>query len=631
MRRVGVVTVGRSDYGIYRPLLRAITQAPDLDLWLYVSGAHLSPLHGNTVAEIEADGFPIRARIPITLADDSPASVATTMGLGVLGFSQAFADQPPDLLVVLGDRMEMLAAVVATLPFNIPVAHIHGGEATEGAIDDVIRHSITKMSHLHFVATETYARRVIQMGEEPWRVHVTGAPALDACAEMPLLPLAELEQRVGLPLKEAPLLVTYHPVTREPEQTEREFDALLAALRQWEQPIVFTYPNADPGHAHIIAGIEDFVAAHERAVAVKHLGAQAYFSLMHCAAAMVGNSSSGIVEAASFALPVVNIGNRQKGRLRGPNVIDVVGDAQAILEAIRLAASHGFHSRLMGMQNPYGDGRASERIVHVLRTVALGRTLLTKPFHDALGGASQELVSGIVTPAKEPIKVVGLGAGGHAQVLLELLAQDPRWDVVGLLDPNPALHGKLVGGAKVLGDDTLLPDLARQGVRGFFVGVGSVGSTQVRQRLFALARSVGMEPIPIVHPTAWIAPSAQIGPGATILAGAMVNTGAVLGENVLVNTGAIVEHDCVLEDHVHVATGARLASTVHVGAGAHIGVGATVRQCIRIGANAVVGAGAVVVKDAPAATTVVGVPARPIGSGNGAVDRVLSGRPVAMN
>ena len=382
MRTIGVVTVARSDYGIYLPILQQIREDSDLRLRLLVTGTHLSPEFGSTVRAIEQDGFEIGERIEMLLSSDTPEGIAKSMGLGTIGFAQIYARLCPDILLVLGDRYEMLAAVVASLPFKIPVAHIHGGESTEGAIDEAIRHSITKMSHLHFVATKVYAQRVIQMGEEPWRVVVSGAPSLDNLLKFRLLSRDELEQQYGLNLSDSFLLVTYHPVTLEYEHTEAQMRELLAALVEVNAAIIFTYPNADTCSRVIIHMIREFAAQHQRAQVVVNLGMQGYFSMMKHAAAMVGNSSSGIIEAASFKLPVVNIGNRQLGRVRGENVIDVGCDHREIYAAIEKAISPQFRASLANLANPYGDGHAAERIVNRLKHVNLNDGLLRKHFYE---------------------------------------------------------------------------------------------------------------------------------------------------------------------------------------------------------------------------------------------------------
>ena len=385
MRTIGVVTVARSDYGIYLPVLRRIQEDPDLRLYLIVAGMHLSPEFGSTVQTIEQDGFQINERIEMLLSSDTPEGIAKSVGLGVIGFAQAYARFRPDILLVLGDRFEMLSAVVAALPFKIPVAHIHGGESTEGAIDESIRHSITKMSHLHFVSTEFYARRLIQMGEEPWRVVVSGAPSLDNLREMRLLSRQELEEIYGLNLVDPVLLVTYHPVTLEYEHTRMHMNELLAALEEVNCSVVFTYPNADTQSRLIIDMIHDFTRRHENVQMAVSLGMEAYFSLMSCAAAMVGNSSSGIIEAASFELPVVNIGNRQRGRVRGKNVIDVGYSRNEIVSGIVKAISPDFRASLKNLINPYGDAHAAEKIVGVLKQVSLDEKLVLKRFYDTEG------------------------------------------------------------------------------------------------------------------------------------------------------------------------------------------------------------------------------------------------------
>jgi UDP-hydrolysing UDP-N-acetyl-D-glucosamine 2-epimerase len=381
MRTIGVVTVARSDYGIYRPVLRALAAEPGVRLSVYAGGMHLLETFGHTVDEIERDGFPIVERVDFLLPDDSPAGVATSLGRGVIAFTEAFSRTRPDLLVVLGDRFEMLAAALAALPLTIPLAHIHGGESTEGLIDEAIRHSLTKLSHLHFASTETYARRIVQLGEEPWRVTVSGAPALDAIRDFSPLDDSALAER-GIRLRGPTLLVTYHPVTLAFEQNALHLQALLDALDSCGLDAVFTYPNADTSHTEVIAAVARFVESSDRFTLVRNLGGAAYFTLMSRAAAMVGNSSSGIIEAASFRLPVVDVGIRQQGRERAANVVHADNDAAAISAAIKRAVSDGFRASLDSLENLYGDGHASGRIVERLTSVALDERLLVKRFHD---------------------------------------------------------------------------------------------------------------------------------------------------------------------------------------------------------------------------------------------------------
>ena len=391
MRTIGVVTVNRSDYGILLPILRRIQQEPELALHLIVSGAHLSPEFGLTVKTIEADGFLVGDRVDMLLSSDTPEGMATSMGVGLMGFAQCLARRRPDVMVVVADRFEMHAAAAAALPLKIPVAHVHGGELSQGAIDDALRHAITKLSHLHFVSTQEAAHRVRQMGEESWRVVVSGAPSLDQVRTASRWSLRELEARVGMRLEPPPLLVTYHPVTLEDEHAEWQVAELLAALESVERPIIFTLPNPDASGRLIRRLIEAFVEQRPQARLVDNLGTPGYFSMMACAAAMVGNSSSGLVEAPSFGLPVVNIGTRQQGRLRAMNVIDVGYRRQEIVQGLVQALEPACRERLRGMSNPYGDGHAAQRIVERLHTVDLDGRLIQKRFVDlAQPGASSQ-------------------------------------------------------------------------------------------------------------------------------------------------------------------------------------------------------------------------------------------------
>ena len=380
MRTVGVVTVARSDYGYYLPILRRIQRHPELTLHLIVSGMHLSPEFGSTYKFIEDDGFEIGERVEMLLSSDRPEGIAKSIGLGIIGFAQSYARCRPDILLVMGDRFEMYAAAVAALAFKIPLAHIHGGELTLGAIDDALRHSITKFSHLHFASTTEYAHRIEQLGEEPWRITVSGAPTLDNLCEFRLLKPHELEQRHGLRLSQPPLLVTFHPVTLEYERTEWQVRELLAALDTLSLPVVFTMPNADTNSRMVISLIHDFVLDHPSTQIVDNLGTQGYFSLMAFSTAMVGNSSSGIIEAPSFKLPVVNIGIRQEGRVRGENVIDVGYERAEITAGIQKALEPKFRDAIANLPNCYGDGHASERIVDQLSSVTLDDRLLLKRF-----------------------------------------------------------------------------------------------------------------------------------------------------------------------------------------------------------------------------------------------------------
>jgi UDP-hydrolysing UDP-N-acetyl-D-glucosamine 2-epimerase len=382
MRTVAAVTTSRADWGLYLPILRRLRRERSIRLRLVVSGSHLSERYGRTVDAVRADGFEPDERVDVRLGPGTPAGVARSMALGVEGFARAFGRTHPDLLVVLGDRFEMFTAAVAALPFNLPVAHIHGGEVTEGAMDDALRHAVTKLSHLHFVSTREYARRVAQLGEEPWRITVAGAPALDNLKAVKLLSRPALERELAFPLDPAPLLVTFHPVTLEAPDTARQADELLAALDRSGLPVVFTMPNADPANAVIRDRVRTFLRGRPRAAAFESLGTRLYFSLMRHAAAMVGNSSSGLIEAPSFRLPVVNVGIRQRGRVRAMNVIDCGHGRAEILKAVRKAVAPEFRDGLRGLRNPYGDGGAADRIAERLASVPLDGRLVLKRFID---------------------------------------------------------------------------------------------------------------------------------------------------------------------------------------------------------------------------------------------------------
>lgn len=393
VRTITAVTVGRSDWGIYRPILNEIRRTPGLRLQLIAAGAHLVSQHGGTIAEIIEDGFAVDETVDMLLASDNPESIAKSMGLATIGFAQAFQRVRPDILLVLGDRFEMHAAAVAATPFRIPIAHVHGGEVTAGAIDDAYRHAITKYSHLHFVSAAEHARRVMQLGEEPWRITVSGAPALDNLRTISLLSRDELAERIGIRLTRPPLLVTFHPVTLQFEQADDQILQLIQALEQTlaasdhsggdpDLPVIITRPNADTRNTRILQQLEGFANTHPNVRLVSSLGTRGYFSLMSLAAAMVGNSSSGIIEAASFRLPVVNIGLRQAGRPRSANVIDVDCTSAAISDGLKRALSAGFRDSLESLTNPYGDGQAAVRIARRLAETPIDENLVIKKFCD---------------------------------------------------------------------------------------------------------------------------------------------------------------------------------------------------------------------------------------------------------
>jgi UDP-N-acetylglucosamine 2-epimerase (non-hydrolysing)/GDP/UDP-N,N'-diacetylbacillosamine 2-epimerase (hydrolysing) len=377
-RRIGVVTTSRADYShLYWPL-RELAANPSVDLGVFVLGAHLSPKFGSTINEIQRDGFPIKARIECLLSSDTDTGMAKTIGLAILGLADALTAWRPDLLLLIADRYEMLAPASAALALRIPVAHIEGGEISQGAIDDHVRNALTKLAHIHFTSTETARRRVIAMGEEPWRVHHAGAPSLDHLRRSALLTRSALESRLALALTPPTLLAAWHPVTVL-HDTNAEADAFFSALSDTPGQLVFVYPNSDAGGRALIERTRSLAATRPHTHIYVNLDAVTYWSLLGNVSAMVGNSSSGIMEAASFALPTVNIGMRQQGRERARNIIDSPAAPSAIRAAIRRALSPEFRESLRGMTNPYGDGTAAVTIARVLSTVPLDGLLIKQP------------------------------------------------------------------------------------------------------------------------------------------------------------------------------------------------------------------------------------------------------------
>lgn len=376
-RTIAVVTSSRADYShLYWPL-KELASHPDVDLKLVAMGSHLAPTFGNTAQEIERDGIPIAARVECLLNSDSDVGMAKTIGVAVLGLADVLGQMRPDLLLLIADRYEMLAPASVALALRIPIAHIEGGEISEGAIDDAVRNALTKMSHIHFTSTHMARERVIAMDEEPWRVHRAGAPSLDHLRRSKLLAREELERRLKIDLGKPTLLVAYHPVTIRRETTE-EMDTLFAALMGMDGQILFCYPNSDAGSHRIIERTRRFVADRGEGQVFTNLDPITYWSLLRCVDALVGNSSSGIMETASFALPTVNIGLRQQGRERARNVLDAEPEEAEIRTRIAEARSEGFRQSLEGMENPYGDGHATEKIVEVLTTIPLTQDLLIK-------------------------------------------------------------------------------------------------------------------------------------------------------------------------------------------------------------------------------------------------------------
>ncbi|KAA6456892.1 UDP-N-acetylglucosamine 2-epimerase (hydrolyzing) [Acidobacteria bacterium AB60] len=377
-RSVAVVTTSRADYShLYWPL-RELSAHPLIDLGVWVMGPHLAPEFGSTVREIESDGFPIQGRIECLLSSDTDTGMAKTIGVAVLGLADALSANRPDILLLIADRYEMLAPAAVACALRIPIAHIEGGEISMGAIDDAVRNALTKLSHLHFTSTETARRRVIAMGEDPARVHHAGAPSLDHLCRSPLLDRSALESRLGISLHRPSVLVAWHPTTIL-EDTNAEADEFFSALEQTSEQLIFVYPNTDAGSRALIDRTRALLQTRSRSHLFVNLDAITYWSLLGRVDAMAGNSSSGIMEAASFALPVVNVGIRQQGRERAPNIIDVPAQSPAITAALQRALHPDFRRSLAGMANPYGNGTASTTIARVLAEVPLEGLLIKTP------------------------------------------------------------------------------------------------------------------------------------------------------------------------------------------------------------------------------------------------------------
>jgi UDP-hydrolysing UDP-N-acetyl-D-glucosamine 2-epimerase len=384
-RKICVVTGSRAEYGLLYWLMKEIEADPDLKLQLVVTGTHLSAQFGDTWKVIEDDGFAIDAKVDIDIGDDTPVGVSRSLGLCVAGMAEAFDKLAPDIVVVLGDRYEILAAAEAAMIARIPIGHIHGGEVTEGAMDDAMRHAITKLASLHFVAAEEYRQRVVQLGEDPDQVFNVGAPGIDNILKLDLMPLPELERDLGLDLADGFFLVTYHPATLGEGEPGAESGEMLLALDEFrDHKVIVTGVNADPGHDRIAGLLSDYANRHPKRVTLHaSLGQVRYLSAMKHAAAVIGNSSSGIIEAPALGVPTVNVGDRQKGRLLAPSVIDCSGEAKAISSAIARALNPEFRAGLGDMALPYGEGGASRKIKDRLKATDLS-LLARKHFYDAV-------------------------------------------------------------------------------------------------------------------------------------------------------------------------------------------------------------------------------------------------------
>jgi GDP/UDP-N,N'-diacetylbacillosamine 2-epimerase (hydrolysing) len=387
-RKICIITGTRAEYGLLRWVMQGIKDDPELTLQVIVTGMHLSPEFGLTYHAIEQEGFHIDRKVEMLTSSDTPVGIAKSMGLGLIGFADALNELHPDLIVVLGDRFEIFSAVAAALVARIPVAHLHGGEATEGLIDEAIRHSITKMSHLHFVAAEEYRQRVIQLGEQPERVFLVGGLGIDNIKRLQLLDRAELETSLDFKLGEKSLLITFHPVTLETTTASGQMAELLAALAELKDTqLIFTLPNADTDGRALIKMVEQFVSKHPNARAYTSLGQLRYLSCISYVDGVVGNSSSSLAEVPSFRKGTINIGDRQRGRLQAASVINCEPTRQSITAALEKLFDTNFQAGLSQVRNPYGEGGASEKITAVIKSFVLD-DVLKKRFYDAVNSCA---------------------------------------------------------------------------------------------------------------------------------------------------------------------------------------------------------------------------------------------------
>jgi len=381
MKKICIVTGTRAEYGLLYPVMKQVQSEPTMQLQIIATGAHLSPEFGLTYRNIELDGFTIDAKVEMLLSSDTAVGVAKSIGLGVIGFADVLQKMKPDLLLVLGDRYEIFAVVQAALVARIPVAHIAGGDITEGAYDEAIRHSITKMAHIHFATNEQAAARIRQMGENPDNVFNVGSPGIDQIKNLQLLSRQKLEKALDFKFRERNFLVTFHPVTLDDTTSTIQFDELLGALDSWGDStgIIFTKPNADNEGRAIGSMIDEYVATRDHARVFISLGQLNYLSMVAAADVVIGNSSSGFYEVPSLKKPTVNIGSRQKGRIAADSVVNCVPEKQAIIEAIKKALSLDCSQVI----NPYGDGGTTQRIIAILKGISCPKSLLVKRFYEA--------------------------------------------------------------------------------------------------------------------------------------------------------------------------------------------------------------------------------------------------------
>lgn len=380
MRKIAVVTGTRAEYGLLKNTINRIKESSNLQLELIVTGAHLSEKFGYTINEILEDGFEVDEKVPILMSSSSKSIMAKEMGLLMVQLSQIFERLKPDILLVLGDRYEIFAAVTTAMTMNIPIAHISGGEVTEGAIDEQIRHAITKMSHIHFPGAKVYAQNISNMGEEAWRIFNVGDPGIENIKTTKFLNKEDLKKQLDVNIDEDTLLVTYHPVTLEREELSYQTENLIKALNKINKKMIITYPNADNGGEYIIKKLQEFEKLNPKVKLVKNLGVLRYLSVMRLCGAVIGNSSSALVEAPYLKVPAVNIGNRQKGRLMAENIICSSNEYADIIRTINESLSTEFKEKVNNTKSLYGEGNTSEEIVRILESIEIDDKLLKKKF-----------------------------------------------------------------------------------------------------------------------------------------------------------------------------------------------------------------------------------------------------------
>lgn len=384
MKKISILTATRAEYGLLKPLIIALKETKLFDVRLVVTGMHLSPEFGFTYREIEEDGIEIDDKIEILLSADTPSAISKSMGLAMISFADYFERLKPDMLIVLGDRYETLAVAMTAMNQRIPIAHLHGGEKTEGAVDEVIRHAITKLSYLHFTSTEEYRNRVIQLGESPDRVFCVGALGVENIMKEPLMNIAELEESIGFKLDEPYAVVTFHPVTLENSSSQKQITELLDACKTFKNmKFIFTKANSDADGRIINNEIDKFVINNENSLSVASLGMKRYLSALKYARIVIGNSSSGLIEAPSFGIPTINIGDRQKGRIQSESIVNCEPIKENIVNAINVAMGEEFVSKSKRAKNPYGDGNTSSKIVNTIKAFFENEKIeLKKVFYD---------------------------------------------------------------------------------------------------------------------------------------------------------------------------------------------------------------------------------------------------------